>query len=277
MNIVALGVSMPLSRFMTDLFPIFAFLSLPSLLVVVLLQIIIFAQAGAFSDSRRNWIAPSIILTVVIALFLRLVFYMVFADMPLLSPYLRYGGFLTLHVLLSSALAGFLFTRLVLGRAREYQPLRDVPELMRNLALSCLLMLLPGALHLIVRCLHWLTIKPWLISFYTFFDKVHAPLYFIAFPAFIWHLHILKHLVEVTKKSKLLWVGSGIIYWSLPTLYYAITAYLFSIGRYHMGLDYRLILVVMIICVIGSMSVVRSVRRMVREQLRYEEFLRESE
>ncbi|MFZ6643654.1 hypothetical protein ACO0LL_28280 [Undibacterium sp. TC4M20W] len=125
--------------------------------------------------------------------------------------------------------------------------------------------------------MHWLPIKPWLISFYTIFDKAHAPLYFIAFPAFIWHLNILKHLVEVAKKSKLLWVGSGIIYWSLPTFYYAMMAYLFSIGRYHMGLDYRLILVVMAICVIGSMSVVRSVRRMVREQLRYEEFLRESE
>ncbi len=277
MNIVALGVSMPLSRFMTELFPIFAFLSAPSLAVVVLLQILIFAQAGTFSDARREWVAPSIIMTVVSALLLRLVFYMFFADKPLLSVYSRYGGFLSLHVLLSSALAGIFFTRLTLSRSREYRPLKDMAYLMRNLVLSCALMLLPAALYLIAMSLSWFSGGPWLTAFFTIFSRVHAPLYFIAFPAFIWHLYILKYLVQVARKSKLLWVGSGVIYWTLPTFYFAMSAYLFATGRYHMQLDLEWILAGMAICVIGSITVVRSVRRMVREQLRYEEFLKENE
>lgn len=275
MNIVAFGVSMPVSRFMTALFPIFALQSLPSLAVVVLLQIIIFARAGAFSDARREWVAPSIILTVVTALFLRLVFYMFFADQALLSVHSPFAGFLSLHVLLSSTLAGFLFTRLTLSRPREYRPLKDVAYHMRSLVLSCLLMLLPGALYLTAMVFSWLSFR--ISGFAAFVSNVHAPLYFIAFPAFIWHVYILKHLLQIAGKSKLLWVGSGIIYWTLPTFYFGMSKYLFAIGRYHMNLDYKLILVVMAICVIGNMSIVRSVRRMVREQIRFEEFVRESE
>ncbi|MES2040344.1 MAG: hypothetical protein V4495_21200 [Pseudomonadota bacterium] len=277
MNIVALGVSMPLSRFMTELFPFFALLSLPSLAVVVLLQIIFFAQAGAFSDARRGWIAPSIVLTVVSALFLRLVLYMFFLDKPLLSVHSPFVGFVSLHVLLSSTIAGFVFTRLALSRSHEHKPLNDVAYHMRWLALSCLFMLLPSALSLVAMSLSWLAFSPWVSSYYSFVSKVHAPLYFIAVPAFIWHLYILKYLVQVAKKSKTLWVGSGIVYWTLPTFYFWSMAYMYSIGRINMIFDHRILLGVMIVCVVGNVTVVRSVRRMVREQLKFEEFVRQSE
>ncbi|MFZ6875664.1 hypothetical protein ACO0LF_26660 [Undibacterium sp. Di27W] len=277
MNIVAFGVSMPLSRFMTELFPIFALLSLPTLIVVVLLQILSFANAGAFSDARREWIAPSIILTVISALFLRLVLYMFFSDASLLPAHAPYAGFLSLHVLLSSALAGFFFAWMALSRSRKFRPLNDVEYYVRWLLLSCLLMLLPNILLLLAMGLSWFPRLPWVINYSSIVSKIRSPLYFIAIPAYIWHLYILKHLVTLAKKSKILWVGSGIVYWIVPTFYFWLMEYLYSIGRIDMHFDYRIVFGTLFICVLGNFAIVRSVRRLVKEQLRFEEFVRESE
>lgn|GEM_PF-1659311 len=274
MNIVAFGVSMPLSRFMTDVFPFFALQSLPFIALVALLQIVSIARSGAFSDARREWIAPSIILTVVAALFLRLVFYMFFADVSLLSAYSPYAGFMSLHVLLSSGVAGYFFVWLTLSRSRAYQSKKDIAYYLRSLMLSCVLMSLPTLMRIFVFSQEWLIRVTWFNSFY---EASRLPLYFIAVPAFIWHVYLLKHLVQVAKKSKALWVGSGIVYWTLPVAYFGFLSYLFSQGRYNTPLNFWIMLGGMVVCVVGNFSIVRSVRRMVREQLKFEEFVRERE
>jgi len=139
---------------------------------------------------------------------------------------------------------------------------------------SCVLMSLPNIIRLISFSQEWLNRLTW---YKTFTATSQAYFYVIAVLAFVWHLYLLKRLVQVAKKSKILWVGSAIIFWTLPMAYFGLLSYLFSLGRYHAILDFSVMLGAMIICLAGSFIIVRSVRRMVREQLKFEEFVRDSE
>ena len=107
MNIVAFGVSMPLSRFLAEVAPYFLFPMWPLLVVASALQIFYLVQRGVFIDGRAWKIGFAILLAPTLTVVLRVVLYVVpdFAPFANRESSSEYVLTLTRNTLISSGVA----------------------------------------------------------------------------------------------------------------------------------------------------------------------------
>lgn len=87
MQVVAFGVSMPLSRFLEEVAPLFLWPMWPLLLLASVAQVALLRRAGVTNDSRAWKFGFVVLLTPIAALVIRVLFYLL--GLPDVAPFAR--------------------------------------------------------------------------------------------------------------------------------------------------------------------------------------------